>query len=166
MTLFFASCLCYPWKQAGKHRYDCPMDSSCHFCGQKHFLCRMMGKCAKIKKENPTIISCDELREKIRGQLSNRLKDILKKFNLLTNMGHVNDSLQEKIDALKASFKAKFAKPPLDPDNLKSAEEILRQLQRIYETQKAAFEKKLKEDEKAEQAKCDAADFKPERMDD
>ena len=97
--------------------------------------------------------------------MSNKLKDLLAKLNLLINLGHVSEALQEKINALKANFNAIFSKNLLDPETLKSAEQILLQLRRIYVTQKVASDKRLKEEEDAALAECAAEDFKPERSD-
>lgn len=97
----------------------------------------------------------------MKGQLSNKLKDLLAKLNLLINLGHVSEVLQKKIDALKADFSIR----QLDPESLKSAEKILLHLRRIYVTQKAASDKKLKEEDDAALAECDADDFMPGRAD-
>jgi len=147
MTLFSASCDCArKYSSAGKHVPGCPMDSSCHFCGQKHFLCRMMGKCGGIAKVSKTFLLRDQALQNMKIQMSNRLNDLFAKFNLLVNLGHGSEALQEKIKALKATFNALCSKKLLDPETLNSAEKILLQLRRIYITQKAAYETKLKED--------------------
>jgi hypothetical protein len=139
------------------------MDSSCHFCGQKPFLCGMMGKCGGIVKTGTFIVNCEQARQNMKAQLSNRLKDLLAKLNLLINLGHVSEALQEKIDELKATFNTLCSKKLLDPETLKSAEKILLQLRRIYVTQKAASVKKLKEEEDAALAECATENFMPER---
>lgn len=121
MTLFFASCDCAgKYSSASKHVPGCPMDSSCHFCGQKPFLCRMMGKCSGIVKTGTFISKCEQARINMKGQLSNKLKDLLAKLNLLINLGHVSEVLQKKIDALKAAFSIR----QLDPESLESAEKF------------------------------------------
>ena len=160
MTLFFASCDCTgKYSSAGKHVSGCPMDSSCHFCGQKPFLCRMMGKCGGIVKTGKFIGKCEQERQNMKGQLSNRLKDLSAKLNLLINLGHVSEALQEKIESLKATF----SKKQFDPESLESAEKILLQLRRIYVMQKAASDKKLKEEDDAAQAECADEAFMPGR---
>lgn len=162
MTLFFASCDCAgKYSSAGKHVPGCPMDSSCHFCGQKPFLCRMMGKCGGIVKTGTFISKCEQARQNMKGQLSNKLKDLLAKLNLLINLGHVSEALQQKIDTLKAAF----SKRQLDPESLESAEKILLQLRRIYVTQKAASDKKVKEEDDAALAECADEEFMPVRRD-
>jgi hypothetical protein len=123
----------------------------------------MMGKCGGIVKTGTFISKCEQARQNMKGQLSNKLKDLLAKLNLLINLGHVSECLQEKIDALKATFSALCSKNPLDPETLKSAEKILLQLRRIYVTQKAASDKRLKEEEDAALAECEEEDFMPER---
>ncbi len=75
----------------------------------------------------------------------------------------MGESLQEKIDALKATFNALCGKNPLDPEILKSSEKILLQLRRIYVTQKAASDKRRKEEDDAAIAECSAEGFKPGR---
>jgi len=166
MTIFFASCDCAgKYSSAGKHVPSCPMDSNCNFCGQKPFLCRMMGKCGGIAKLSKTFDLREQARQTIKGDLKKKLNPLVAKLNLLINLGHVSESLQKKIDALKATFNALCSKNPLDPETLKSAEKILLQLQRIYVTQKAAHQKKVKEEEEAAQAECDADDFIPGRAD-
>jgi hypothetical protein len=97
----------------------------------------------------------------MKGQLSNKLKDLLAKLNLLINLGHVSEALQEKIDTLKAAF----SKRQLDPESLESAEKILLQLRRIYVTQKAASDKKVKEEDDAALAECADEEFMPVRRD-
>ncbi len=77
----------------------------------------------------------------------------------------MSDALQEKINALKVAFNAICSKKLLDPETLNSAEQILLQLRRIYVTQKAASDKKVKEEEEAALAECDADDFIPGRAD-
>jgi len=74
----------------------------------------------------------------------------------------MSEALQKKLDALKDAFSKRLR---LDPESLESAENILLQLQRIFVTQKAAYETKLKEKEKAALVECDAADFMPTRSD-
>lgn len=166
MTRFFASCDCAgKYSSAGKHVPGCPMDSSCHFCGQKPFLCRMMGKCGGIVKTGTFIGNCEQARQNMKDQLSNKLKDLSAKLNLLINLGHVSEDLQEKIDALKATFSALCSKKLLDPETLNSAEKILLQLRRIYVTQKAASDKKVKEEDDAERAECADEGFMPVRRD-
>jgi len=167
MPLFFASCDCAGvYSSAGKHVPGCPMDSSCHFCGQKPFLCRMMGKCGGIAKISKTIDLREKARQTMKGQLAKKLQDLVPKLNLLINLGHVSDQLREKVDALKATFNASTFSCPLDPETLKSAEKILLQLQRIYVTQKVAYEKKIKEEEEAALAECDDEGFMPGRSTD
>lgn len=58
-----------------------------------------------------------------------------------------------------------FPKKPLLPTDLEEAEKILFQLRRIYVTQKAAHDKKVKEEEAAALAECAADDFAPTRSD-
>ena len=150
MTLFFASCDCAgKYSSAGKHIPGCPMDSSCHFCGLQPHMCRMMGRCGGIAKISKTIDLREQARQTIKGNLTKKLNELVPKLNLLINLGHVSESLQEKIDALKATFNALCGKKPLDPETLKSAEKILLQLQKINVTQKAASDKRLKEEEDA-----------------
>jgi hypothetical protein len=162
MTLFFASCDCAgKYSSAGKHVPGCPMDSSCHFCGQKPFLCRMMGKCGGIAKLSKTFDLREQARKTMKDELTKQLNKIVQRLNLLINLGHVSEAFTKKIDALKAAF----SKRQLDPKSLESAEKILLQLQRIYVTQKAASDKKLKEEDDAAQAECDAYDFMPGRAD-
>jgi hypothetical protein len=162
MTLFFASCDCAgKYSSAGKHVPGCPMDSSCHFCGQKPFLCRMMGKCGGIAKLSKTFDLREQACKTIKGELTKQLNKIVQRLNLLINLGHVSEAFTEKIDALKAAF----SKRQLDPKSLESAEKILLQLQRIYVTQKAASDKKVKEEDDAARAECDADDFMPGRAD-
>lgn len=163
MTLFFVSCKCAGvYSSAGKHIPDCPMNSSCCFCGQKPFLCRMMRRCDGIAKVNKTFVLRDEALQNMMEQLSNKLKDLFAKFNFLVNLGHMSQELKDGIDVLKYAFSKKLR---LDPESLESAEKILLQLRRIYITQKAAYEKKLKEKEEADQAECAAEDFMPGRSD-
>jgi len=77
MTLFFASCDCArEYSSAGKHVPGCPMDSSCHFCGQKPFLCRMMRKCCGIAKTSKTIILRDQALQNMKIQMSNKFNDL------------------------------------------------------------------------------------------
>ena len=162
MTLFFASCDCAgKYSSAGKHVPGCPMDSSCYFCGQKPFLCRMMGKCGGIVKTSKIIGLREKGLQNMMDQLSKRLNDLSAKLNLLINLGHVSHDLQEKIDALKAAF----SKRQLDPESLESAEKILLQLRRIYVTQKAVSDKKLKEEDDAALEECADEGFMPERRD-
>jgi hypothetical protein len=125
----------------------------------------MMGRCGGIVKTGTFISKCEQARQNMKGQLSNKLKDLLAKLNLLINLEHVSKSLQEKINALKANFNAICGKNPLDPETLKSAEKILLQLRRIYVTQKAASDKRLKEEDDAALAECNADDFIPGRRD-
>jgi hypothetical protein len=66
---------------------------------------------------------------------------------------------------LKATFNAIISKSLPTPSDLEEAEKILLQLRRIYITQKAAYETKLKEKEEAERAECAAEGFMPERSD-
>ena len=162
MTLFFASCLC-PLRQSGKHIPGCPMNSNCPFCGLSPRMCKMIGKCAGIAKTHPTFAKVDESRVAIKMQLANKFKDLIAKLNILINQDAVSESLQQKIDALKAAFNALVSKKPLLPTDLEEAEKILFQLRRIYVTQKAAHEKKLKEQEAAALAECAADDFAPTR---
>ena len=119
---------------------------------------------AESSKNGTFIGECEQARQKMKVLLSNKLKDLSAKLNLLINLGHVSESLQEKIDELKATFNALCGKKPLDPETLKSAEKILLQLQRINVTQKAASVKKLKEEEDALE-KFTAEDFIPQRID-
>jgi hypothetical protein len=161
MTLFFASCYCAGvYSSAGRHIPGCPMDSNCCFCGQKPFLCRMMGKCSGIAKVSKTLVLRDRALQKMMGQLSNKLSEILAKLILLINMGQISQELVDRIDALKYAFSKKLR---LDPESLESAEKILFQLRRIYVTQKAAHVKNLKEKEATALAECAAADFVPTR---
>jgi hypothetical protein len=73
----------------------------------------------------------------------------------------VSEALQGKIEALKATF----SKKKFDPESLESAEKILLQLRRIYVTQKAASDKKLKEEDDAALAECADEEFMPVRRD-
>ena len=118
-----------------------------------------------IVKTGTFIVNCEQARQNMKAQLSNKLKDLLAKLNLLINLGHVSEALQEKIEALKATFSALCSKKLLDPEILKSAEKILLQLRRIYVTQKVASDKRLKEEDDAALAECSAEGFKPGRSD-
>jgi hypothetical protein len=160
MTLFFASCHCAGvYSSAGRHIPGCPMDSNCCFCGQKPFLCRMIGRCSGIAKVSKTFDLRDRALQNMMVQLSNKLKDLFAKFNLLVNLGHMSQDLKDRIDQLKYAFSKKLR---LDPESLESAEKILLQLRRIYITQKVAYEKNLKKEEAA-LTECDADDFVPTR---
>ena len=80
MPLFFASCDCAGvYSSAGKHVPGCPMDSSCHFCGQKSFLCLMMGKCHGIAKLSKTIDLREQARQTIKGNLTKKLTEFANK---------------------------------------------------------------------------------------
>jgi len=165
MTLFFASCSCQPWKQAGRHTPGCPMDSRCSFCGLFPRMCQMIGKCGKIAKTSKIIVQADERRNEIKMRLSKYFIDLNAYLNRLINQGAISETLQQKIDALKAAFNTLVSKKSLLPTELEEAERILFQLRRIYVTQKAAHERKLKEEEAAALAKCAADDFAPTRSD-
>ena len=101
----------------------------------------MMKSCDGIGKVNKTFVLRDRALQTMMVQLSNKLKDLFAKFNLLVNLGHMSQDLKDRIDQLKYAFSKKLR---LDPESLESAEKILLQLRRIYITQKAAYEKKLK----------------------
>jgi len=166
MTLFFASCDCQPWNQAGKHTSGCPMDPKCPFCRLSPQICKIIDKkCSGIAKTNPTFAVVDEARDKIRIKISNKCNDLIVMINFLVNLGGVDRQFQKKIDALKATFNAIISKSLPTPSDLEEAEKILLQLRRIYIMQKVAYETKLKEDEKAALAECNADDFMPKHMD-
>ena len=144
----------------------CPMDSRCSFCGKSQQMCKILGgKCGGICKTHPSFAKTDEERGKVKVLLANKLKDLTSLLNRLTNQDAVSEQLQEKIDALEAAFNALVSKKCLLPTELEEAEKILFQLRRIYVTQKAAHEKKLKEEEDAALAACAAGDFAPFRLD-
>jgi hypothetical protein len=90
---------------------------------------------------------------------------LIHQINCLINQDAISETLQEKIDALKAAFNALVSKKRLLPTELEEAEKILFQLRRVYVTQKAAHDKNLKEKEAAALAKCAADDFVPTRSD-
>lgn len=167
MTLFFASCSCQPWNQAGKHTSGCPMDPKCPFCRLSPRMCKLIDKkCTGIAKTNPAFANVVKARNDIREKISNKYNDLIVMINFLVNLGGVDRQFQKKIDALKATFNAIISKSLPTPSDLEEAEKILLQLRRIYITQKAAYETKLKEDEKAALEECAAKDFMPGRMND
>lgn len=165
MTLFFASCSCQPWKQAGKHMPGCPMNSNCSFCEKSPQICKLMGKCAGIRKKHPNFAAAKDGQADIKNKLANKYKDLIALLNRLINKDAVSEQLQEKIDSLKAAFNALVSKKRLLPTELEEAEKILFQLRRVYVTQKAAHDKKLKEEEDAALAECATEDFIPQRSD-
>jgi hypothetical protein len=124
-----------------------------------------MGKCAGILKTHPTFAKAVEARAAMKMQLANKHKDLIAKLNILINQDAISETLQEKIDELKAVFNTLVSKKSLIPTELEEAEKILFQLRRIYVTQKAAHDKKLKEEEAAALAECAADDFAPTRSD-
>jgi len=129
-------------------------------------MCKIFNKCAGIAKTGKFFVQVDERRNEIKMRLSNNLKDLNAYLNRLINQDAVSESLQQKIDALKDAFNALVSKKPLLPSNLEAAEKILFQLRRIYVTQKAAHDKKVKEEEEAAAlAECAADDFAPTRSD-
>ena len=164
MTLFFASCSC-PLRQSGKHIPGCPMDSNCSFCGLSPRMCKIFYKCAGIAKTGKFFVQADEKRYEIRMRLSNNFRDLIAYLNRLINQNAVSEQIQQKIEALKAAFNTLVSKKPLLPTDLEEAEIILVKLRRIYVTQKADHEKKLKEQEAAALAECAADDFAPTRSD-
>jgi hypothetical protein len=125
----------------------------------------MMRRCGGIVKLSKTFDSREKARQTIKCYLTENLNEVVLKLNLLINLGHVSRSLQKKIDALKETFNVLCSKNPLDPETLKSAEKILLQLQRINVTQKAASDKRIKEEEDAALAECAEEGFMPERSD-
>jgi len=162
MTLFFASCSC-PLRQSGKHMPGCPMDSNCSFCGLSKRMCQMIDRCGKIAKTGKFFVQADEGRNEIKMRLSKKLMDLNAYLNRLINQDAVSEQMQQKIHALKDAFNALFSKKSLLPTQLVEAERILFQLRRIYVTQKAAHDRKLKEEEAAALAECAADDFAPTR---
>ena len=165
MTLFFTSCSCNLWNQRGQHNHRCPMNPTCPVCLNTKRLCKIFGKCKRIPKKYQTFAEVGKARDDIKKNITNKFKDLFVMINFLINLGGVNAPSQEKIEALKATFNALCSKKLLDPETLNSAEKILLQLRRIYITQKVAYETKLKEDEKAALAECNADDFMPKHMD-
>jgi hypothetical protein len=165
MTLFFASCSCQPWKRAGKHMPGCPMDSNCSFCEKSPQICKLMGECTGIRKKHRNFKKIKKARDDSKMRLSNKFNDLIHQINCLINQDAISETLQEKIDALKAAFNALVSKKRLLPTELEEAEKILFQLRRVYVTQKAAHDKNLKEKEAAALAKCAADDFVPTRSD-
>ena len=165
MTLFYSSCSCLFWKQAGKHKPGCPMDSRCSFCEKSQQICKKLGKCAGILKTHPSFANADIERGKVKVRLANKKKDLIEELTILINQGAVNHVLQQKIDKLKAAFNALTSKKHMSPADLEEAEKILFQLRRIFVTQKAAHDKNLKEKETAALAECDADDFALTRLD-
>lgn len=143
----------------------CPMNSYCSFCEKSPQICKLMGRCTAIAKTHPTFKTVEEARVAMRMQLANKHKDLNAKLNILINQDAVSESSQQKIDALKAAFNALVSKKSLLPTDLEEAEKFLFQLRRIYVTQKAAHDKKLKEEEAAALAECAADDFAPTRSD-
>jgi hypothetical protein len=141
------------------------MNSNCLFCEKSPKMCKLMGKCAGILKTHPTFAKADEARAAMKMQLANKHKDLIAKLNILINQDAISETLQEKIDELKAVFNTLVSKKSLIPTELEEAEKILFQLRRIYVTQKAAHDKKLKEEEAAALAECAADDFAPTRSD-
>lgn len=164
MTLIFTKCDCR-LMHTGKHTPGCPMNSNCLFCERPILMCEMMGKCVRIPKTAILFVEADKRRNEIMIQLSKKYINLIKKLNLLINHGAVSVILQGKIDALKEAFDAIVSRRPLTPSILDDAQSIVMKLQRIYVTQKAAFDKKVKEEEEAALAECDADDFKPGRAD-
>jgi hypothetical protein len=128
-------------------------------------MCKIFNNCAGIAKTGKFFVQVDESRNEIKMRLSNNLKDLNAYLNRLINQDGVSEQMQQKIDALKAAFNALVSKKPLLPSDLEAAEKILFQLRRIYVTQKAAHDKKLKEEEAAALAECAADDFAPTRSD-
>ena len=96
-------------------------------------------------------------------RLSKNLIDLNAYLNRLINQDAVSEQMQQKIHALKDAFNALFSKKSLLPTDLEEAEKILFQLRRIYVTQKAAHDRKLKEENDAALAECAADDFTPTR---
>ena len=167
MELFFTGCYCKPWNQAGKHTSGCPMDPKCPFCRLSLPMCKIIDKnCSGIAKTNSTFADVDKARDNIRKKIANKFGDLIDMINSLVNLGGVDQQFQKIIDALKATFNAIISKSLLTPSDLEKAEKILLQLRRIYITQKAAYETKLKEDEKAALEECNADDFMPKHMND
>ena len=66
----------------------------------------------------------------------------------------------------KKTFDAIISRSPLIPSIIEDVQSILMKLQRIYETQKAAHEKRLKEEDEAALAECADESFMPGRSDD
>jgi predicted nuclease with TOPRIM domain len=128
-------------------------------------MCKLIGKCAGIRKRHPNFAKVKKARDDSKNKLSNKYKDLLVLVNRLINQDAISETLQEKIDALKAAFNALVSKKRLLPTELEEAEKILFQLRRVYVTQKAAHDKNLKEKEAAALAKCAADDFVPTRSD-
>ena len=125
----------------------------------------MIGRCGKIAKTGKFFVQADEKRYEIRMRLSNNFRDLIAYLNRLINQNAVSEQIQQKIEALKAAFNTLVSKKPLLPTDLEEAEIILVKLRRIYVTQKADHEKKLKEQEAAALAECAADDFAPTRSD-
>ena len=165
MASFFTSCNCQCWNQKGQHDLNCPMNPTCLVCSESKRLCQIFRKCEGIAKKSSTFAKVAKAQHDIKKNITDKFKDLFVMINFLINLGGVNAPSQEKIEALKATFNALCSKKLLDPETLNSAEKILLQLRRIYITQKAAYETKLKEDEKAALAECNADDFMPKHMD-
>lgn len=165
MPLFFTTCEC-PCRQSGKHIPGCPMNSNCSFCGLSPLMCRMMNKCGGIRKTAKFFAAAHENCKTIKMKLSKKKEDLSIMLNRLINHGAVSDVLEEKIDALKKAFDAIISRSPLIPSIIEDAQSILMKLQRIHDTQKAAHEKRLKEEDEAALAECAAEDFMPGRSND
>lgn len=165
MPLFFTTCEC-PCRQSGKHIPGCPMNSNCLFCGLSPLMCRMMNRCGGIQKTAKIFADAHENCKTIKVKLSNKKKDLIKMLDRLINHGAVSEVLQEKIEALKEAFDAIISRSQLVPSIIEDAQSILMKLQRIYETQKAAHEKKLKEEDEAALAECADEGFMPGRSND
>jgi predicted nuclease with TOPRIM domain len=128
-------------------------------------MCKLIGKCAGIRKRHPNFAKVKKARDDSKNKLSNKYKDLLVLVNRLINNYAVSEQFQEKIDALKAAFNALNSKKRLLPTELEEAEKILFQLRRIYVTQKAEHDKKIKDEEAAAQVECAADGFIPQRSD-
>lgn len=76
----------------------------------------MIGKCAWIRKTHPTFAKADEARVAMKTLLENRFKDLIDKLECLINQDAVSESLQEKIEALKAAFNALVSKKTTSSD--------------------------------------------------
>ena len=142
------------------------MNPNCSFCELPPLTCQMMKRCGGIQKTAQFFADADKKREAIKVKISNKKKDLVLDLNCLINHGAVSDVLEARIDALRKAFDTIISRRPLIPSILEDAESIVLKLQRIYNAQKAAHEKKLKEEDEAALAECADESFMPERSND
>jgi hypothetical protein len=128
-----------------------------------------MVNCTGIRKTHPSFAEAKDGQANIKMRIANKYKDLDSLLTRLINQNAVSEPLQQKIDALKTAFNASISKKKLLPTDLEDAEKILLQLRRIYTTQKAASDKRLKEEKDAASAacvaECAAEGFIPQRSD-